>query len=132
MTSENALGIKHRTTWQICHYQQSTVLTKTESESTRSAAARLMVKKCANSSCETVFRYFRGGKIFVVEAARVGEAASSRGPQTQFLSSGTSLQYFWLCERCARQMTVISRGDGDSVSVVPRSDMGRYRGIPDQ
>jgi len=77
MTSENALGIKHRTTWQICHYQQSTVLTKTESESTRSAAARLMVKKCANSSCETVFRYFRGGKIFVVEAARVGEAASS-------------------------------------------------------
>ena len=60
-----------------------------------------MVDKCANPSCETLFRYFRGGKLFVFEPR---EGSSTH----QF----PRVEHSWLCERCAPDFTIVLDGDG--------------------
>jgi hypothetical protein len=70
-----------------------------------------------------VFRYFRGGKLFLVDPRTKGKPAVRWSQQTQSLGCKANLQYFWLCEQCAKDMTVISGGDENSVFVVPRSEL---------
>jgi hypothetical protein len=82
-----------------------------------------MITKCANNTCETVFRYFRGGKLFLVDPKAKGKVAVRCCDETQSLGGGVSLQYFWLCERCAQEMTIVSGGDENSVFVVSRSEL---------
>jgi hypothetical protein len=60
-----------------------------------------MVSKCANPSCETSFRYFRRGRLFVFE------------PRDKSLSNPVpTVEHFWLCEGCARGMTIALDQDG--------------------
>jgi hypothetical protein len=54
-----------------------------------------MVGKCANPSCGTSFRYFRGGKLFVFEPHNRNSTESL-----------PNVEHFWLCERCAPEMTI--------------------------
>ena len=54
-----------------------------------------MVGKCANPSCGISFRYFREGKLFVFQPHN----RTSTEPLP-------NVEHFWLCERCAREMTV--------------------------
>ena len=90
------------------------------------ASTQSMVTKCANSSCEAVFRYFRGGRLFLVEGGRRGQATPSLHSQAEPLQVSASVQHFWLCERCAKHMTVISTTtDGQSICAVrPRPPVG--------
>ena len=71
-----------------------------------------MVTKCANPSCAAMFRYFRGGKLFVL-------ASNSRAMMHEgdFREHGCATEYFWLCQECASTMTIISDG-----SIKPSKD----------
>jgi len=66
-----------------------------------------MVSKCANPSCVERFLYLHKGKLFRLDT---GNAAPNGAAKTG--ASGKSVrktQYFWLCEDCARKMTVVFR-----------------------
>lgn len=58
-----------------------------------------MTTKCANPACNTSFRYFRGGRLFLVEPRQQTE---DDGNETKSRRS----EYFWLCESCAAGLTV--------------------------
>ncbi len=61
-----------------------------------------MITKCANPSCSSVFRYLRGGKLFLVDKPPFVKAANS-----QDLKNPPGPEYFWLCASCIQTMTVI-------------------------
>jgi hypothetical protein len=73
-----------------------------------------MVSKCANSGCESSFRYFRSGRLFLIEPG-----ASPPAPAADFHEGFRPSEYFWLCERCSRAMTVTIDGQGHA-RVEPR------------
>ncbi len=64
-----------------------------------------MVTKCVNPSCgEYSYQYLRAGKLFVRDLRyshpalqQVGKAANKTAAQ----------EYFWLCEKCSVDLTVI-------------------------
>src|SRR6476660_5089719 len=66
-----------------------------------------MVTKCANPACTTVFRYFRGGKLFVF--APNSHVMTS---DADFHERGCDAEWFWLCEQCALTLTIISNESG--------------------
>jgi hypothetical protein len=68
-----------------------------------------MTKKCANPSCDSPFRYFPGGRLFLFEPVR-SEPAGEELRENRYRS-----EYFWLCELCARTMTITSGGRGHAV-----------------
>lgn len=60
-----------------------------------------MVAKCANPVCGTPFRYFRGGRLFLIDGSRanvLGEEPIHRKARTP--------EYFWLCEQCCSTMAI--------------------------
>ena len=58
-----------------------------------------MVSECANTRCHEPFIYFRQGKILAVPR---GISAVTRA----------TIEYFWLCPRCAESMALeFHRGD---------------------
>jgi hypothetical protein len=60
-----------------------------------------MVSKCANPSCSAVFRYWHQGKLYRVEnGPKPGDTASDHS------GGSRRLEFFWLCDSCAAQMTV--------------------------
>jgi hypothetical protein len=61
-----------------------------------------MLAKCANPACSAPFRYLHEGKLFRLDLGAGPPARSGHMPR--------QLQYFWLCERCARTMTLEMRG----------------------
>jgi hypothetical protein len=73
-----------------------------------------MLSKCANPGCTTEFKYFRQGRLFEFNLS--AGACYNTSPQQK----GTSRELFWLCERCARAMTLQCSGDGEVVPV-PRN-----------
>lgn len=75
---------------------------------------RGMLSKCANPTCSTEFKYFRDGRLFEFNLG-AGASYNTLPPQ-----KGTSRELFWLCERCARALTLQCTGDGQIVPV-PRS-----------
>ena len=73
----------------------------------------LMVTKCANPSCSAVFRYLKGGRLFLFEAPPRLSASVPSTPETEFHRSQVrSGEYFWLCEECAKNMTITSDENG--------------------
>ena len=70
----------------------------------------LMITKCANPACSTVFRYLRGGKLFLFEVPQ--RQRRCRPLQKSEFRSG---EYFWLCEECAKSMTITSRENGHAL-----------------
>lgn len=70
-----------------------------------SAHARwnVVVHKCANSSCENAFVYFRSGRLF------------------QFpVREKRAVESFWLCGQCARDLT-LRWSDASGVVLAPKS-----------
>lgn len=66
-----------------------------------------MLAKCANTSCTTPFHYLREGKLFQMETGLGGpQPAGDKKPAHR-------IEYFWLCNRCATEMTLAyERGKG--------------------
>jgi len=67
-----------------------------------------MVTKCANPSCGTLFRYLRGGKLFLVEPPPYSITSTPLRPfpDAELKTSVPRSEYFWLCEHCAKSMTI--------------------------
>ena len=78
-----------------------------------------MVTKCANPSCGAVFRYLRGGRLFLIEVPIRMQAAVTSFPETGFgKSQFHSNEYFWLCQECAKNMTINSDETGHAFVAV--------------
>jgi len=77
-----------------------------------------MLSKCANPSCSNPFLYLREGKLFRFEMVRPANGnGNGQGPDdTQKLLH--RLEYFWLCDSCASQMTIV-RSEGGDVRTMP-------------
>lgn len=60
-----------------------------------------MVTKCANPSCSSPFRYFRGGRLFLLEPTVPGQCH-----ELDFREGPHRGEFFWLCEQCALTMTI--------------------------
>ena len=72
-----------------------------------------MIAKCANPSCGTEFRYFRGGKLYLLETKPIMSMSVLPPPETEFRESGLrGGEYFWLCEDCAKLMMIAPDGCG--------------------
>ena len=52
-----------------------------------------MTAHCANSACGANFRYFRSGKIYLIDFKLNGNTARE-------------MEYFWLCGDCSPRMRV--------------------------
>ncbi len=73
-----------------------------------------MLSKCANPSCSAPFRYLHEGKLFRV-ARRVNGNGSANGWESK---PPQQLEYYWLCDSCASQMTIMRAEDG-GIQAVP-------------
>ena len=72
-----------------------------------------MIAKCANASCGIEFRYLRGGKLYLLETKPIISMSVLSPPEAEFRENGLrSDEYFWLCEECAKLMTITSDGSG--------------------
>lgn len=58
-----------------------------------------MLSKCANPACTTVFQYLRDGRLFQMET---GAGSSQRVDK----KTPRRIEYFWLCNRCAAELTL--------------------------
>lgn len=70
-----------------------------------------MVTKCANPSCGASFQYLRGGKLFLLDLPRPSPQAQQGGGNGH---AGRIAEYFWLCDRCCLDLTVIVDGSGQA------------------
>lgn len=86
-----------------------------------------MLAKCANPACTAHFLYLREGKLYQIETQ--GESPSGNREQNQRVTMNGDrkparrLEFFWLCGRCARNMT-LSFDRGRGVVVVPTRTQG--------
>jgi hypothetical protein len=80
-----------------------------------------MLSQCANPNCSRAFHYLSEGKLFQLELAsgspvHAGESGQRKRPRR--------LEFFWLCNDCAAQMTLIS-APGSGVTVAPLAKVHR-------
>ena len=68
-------------------------------------SGRTMIATCANPACNEPFRYFRSGKIFMLEA-------NDLDPGSKTDPSKRGIEYFWLCGACAPAMHLMRTTDG--------------------
>lgn len=71
-----------------------------------------MLSKCSNPKCSSVFLYLHEGKLFRYETADRSHGDSNGG----FKKSMGRMEYFWLCDDCASQMTLTFK-DGEGVAI---------------
>ena len=64
-----------------------------------------MIATCANPACNVPFRYFRSGKIFMLEPTNVDPGSKTDPPKRR-------IEYFWLCGECAPAMHLMRTTDG--------------------
>jgi hypothetical protein len=64
-----------------------------------------MTTHCANPACRTPFRYFRSGKVFLIDFK------SARAP----LNPTRDMEYFWLCGNCSLKMRVSVNPEGNII-----------------
>ncbi len=62
-----------------------------------------MVGKCANPDCSTPFKYFRDGRLFLIELKQ----GSGNNMGSSFAEHAGPLHYFWLCSDCCRKLTLV-------------------------
>lgn len=78
-----------------------------------------MLSKCANPACSNIFLYLHQGKLFRLDTdtLQLEGDSSSRQPRAR-------MEFFWLCDNCAAQMTVVFK-KGKGVMVRPFRIMQR-------
>jgi hypothetical protein len=73
-----------------------------------------MLAKCANASCSEFFRYLESGRLFRLDTDGAGPSA-------------TPPEYFWLCHRCSRKMT-LRLDESNGIKVVHSRETALRRG----
>ena len=71
-----------------------------------------MLSKCANPSCSASFRYFHQGKLFRMEMETLGDQPADSEEVTSSGRIVRRTEFFWLCDRCASEMTLESATRG--------------------
>lgn len=71
-----------------------------------------MLSKCANPECSAVLRYLGQGRIFYL--APTPDVKISIG-----INCALWHERFWLCDRCAKHMTVVWSGNEAAVAPLP-------------
>ena len=74
-----------------------------------------MVSKCANPACAASFRYFHNGQLFRLETLAASDPIDDNGMK----KSVRRLEFYWLCDDCARKMTLAFEREG-GVSIRPK------------
>ncbi len=79
-----------------------------------------MVSKCLNSYCSTIFKYFGRGRLFRIDFTEAGKrsAVANKKIIASVRSKVNPIEHFWLCEKCATNMTIALSDDGE-VRLVP-------------
>ena len=72
-----------------------------------------MLAKCANPTCSVPFRYLHEGKLFRLDLGAGPPSATGHVPR--------QVQYFWLCEDCARSMTLKMEAGRVAACPLPRT-----------
>jgi hypothetical protein len=81
-----------------------------------------MLSKCANPTCSTSFRYLHEGKLFKLQTKLSRENAGDAPAQ--------NVEYFWLCDQCARTLEVVVRNG--VVSTRPRQPQTEENAASDE
>jgi hypothetical protein len=72
-----------------------------------------VLSKCANPGCPAPFRYLHEGKLFRMEVESAGNGRPDFGADTELKKPGRRVEFFWLCEKCAAQVTLnFEKGGG--------------------
>jgi phage terminase large subunit GpA-like protein len=67
-----------------------------------------MLSKCANPECSATFRYLSLGKVFRAEIpAGIDRRRATMGDGDSMNKALRRLEFYWLCEHCARKMTLV-------------------------
>ena len=78
-----------------------------------------MVSKCANPGCSAPFLYMRQGKLFCIETGgNTADKGPTFGADPTVERKSRHLEFFWLCDGCAPQLTLSFR-PGVGVIVQP-------------
>jgi hypothetical protein len=62
-----------------------------------------MLSKCANPSCTASFLYFHQGKLFRMETEMLAHDPRQAAAVAKI---ERRTEFFWLCDRCASEMTL--------------------------
>jgi hypothetical protein len=65
-----------------------------------------MLSKCANPQCSASFRYLHEGKLFRMAVASNSAEHSNFGADPGIKKGTSRIEFFWLCEECAPEMTL--------------------------
>ncbi|SRR5579883_795864 len=79
-----------------------------------------MAAQCANPHCSSQFAFLHEGRVFVLRTTDDKAVISKRA---NFFGTIRRVQYAWLCDACAKKMTVVL-GSDDRIQVVPASKFG--------
>lgn len=74
-----------------------------------------MLSKCANPGCPAPFRYLHQGKLFRLDT-RVEESETVPVPEVK--KASRRIEFFWLCNQCAEELTLGYR-KGVGITTVP-------------
>lgn len=72
-----------------------------------------MLSKCANPACSADFRYLHQGMLFLRESCSPEDRPASVSNK-----KNASIEYYWLCDQCARNFTLAVQGN--CIRVVPQ------------
>lgn len=78
-----------------------------------------MLSKCANPGCSKHFLYLHEGKLFRMETGSNGRDKPSSDADAPIRRH---LEFFWLCDDCARHLTVLRDSNGVRVQPVARKE----------
>jgi len=81
-----------------------------------------MLSKCANPECSASLRYLHQGKIFCLAPTPEVEAVTGE-------LNPVMHERFWLCDKCAKIMTVVWGGTTVKLALLPFP--GRSSPVPD-
>ena len=66
-----------------------------------------MLSKCANPGCRNSFLYLHEGKLFRMHTdATQSGLSSGNNVNAEAKKPTRRVEYYWLCQRCAAQMTL--------------------------
>jgi hypothetical protein len=74
-----------------------------------------MLSKCANPGCRATFLYLHQGKLFRFDTSI---ETLARTPVSEMARSSRRVEFFWLCEECAQDMTLTYNRE-TGIKIVP-------------
>jgi len=74
-----------------------------------------MLHKCANPACSVPFLRMAEGKLFAVQM-KPTPASNARGLNPK-KSALRKVEYYWMCDSCARQLTIFVDAERGMVTV---------------